>query len=1506
MRLSRARPSWPKSLCCAVLVTALVGSLSSAAHSSLHSDSDYAPNSSGQVRLEPSTDGPMGTIAVHSGEAPPTETLPAVLSAERSGVSYMAASPNQAAAASGEVPIIPGSPCTMDVYCVRERPEYPQFTDIAAGSKHTCGLTVDGGVECWGSTDYASTSNKYSVIDAQGGRTCGLRLDGAIYCWAGGGAFRLQNPPAEWGAELQRDGRYQDIAVSGDVVCTLDRERHVQCWPIALAYWESWEHYDEASKALRSDLPVDAHFRAIDAGTGHVCGLREDSTVMCWGGNDAGQLDVPEHTALEHIAAGVAHTCALDATGSALCWGDNHFGQSTPPSNSRFSQLTAGELHTCGLKLDGTALCWGGNADGQTIPPTGANFTELSAGSHHTCGLTTTGEALCWGLDTHGQATPSPARARFVRLFAGGFKEGGYGYPVACGLRDDGRAQCWGEGHDPSQPASGGTRFTEIAIGGNYACGLLLDGRVSCWRHRNNYSQPTTSAVLTSPPEGSRFAADLDFAGRRVCGLTTEREIGCWSLDPANVAHVSRFAPAGEHTAVAFVGHNGCSIDVAGSIDCWSWSKDRQFVREFEWAGNPHRGITAINEHFDSENAFGVTFTDLTLSNGTRAGFHLCALRQDSIAACWGADGFGQASPPTDARFRSIVAGGRHTCGITMEGHARCWGADDDGQSTPPHDEEFIELVAQSDSTCGLRVRGDVVCWGEYELSNPVRLVQFDLNLPSWHSADVKALDRLGIFDGTECTTQRFCTDAQMSRATLAVWLDRLLDMALPAAAQDAAASSHWDEVASDVWWAEHARRLVAAGVMQPCDAENRQLCPDDPVSRAEFERTLERALQTGANNYPLAITAIDLANAVAAVKADVLSTCVIRSLEECHDGAITRGQAATVLNRFLLHLRGLNRPEFTSASGAWDGGCGRRADGTVECWGYDGALETYVPTDARVLDVHWDGTLWCGTTLDRDPICSGWDGYGSSHLRESVGLAQRADTAIGLTHSCAVLPDQSIICIIASFSSWNDGPVLDPDVPEGQFAAVAVGIGHSCALRLDGSPVCWTSHEEFESEDDVNSPPEGARYSAIALGSLHSCGLRPDGTAECWGYDWDGRLTPPTTAHGAEALSDSANERTAEPSPLAFKDIAAGSSFTCGLTLDGLVACWGDLDGIPLPEDIIGQEFTSITAVGNYVCVERPDGSKRCWGSGSFRRSLDIDARFMEVSANEEFTCGRRVDGSVQCWGARFGAPPPGVPNDESYAAITTASSYACGWATNGTRRCWTLNYELDVPAEATMEDVVQLSDSGYHTCVLTSDGVARCWGGNTNGEAQPPRADGYVQISAGAVSDYRNGDPLQQAHTCAVTTGGSLDCWGDNSVGQSEPPPGSDFVKVAASGVHACALRQDGRIECWGQGLRHGEGPSKGVRYTDVVVGANGGLWGPHEDSEGNLVYPAHACGLRVDGPIDCWGSTYTGNKPYSRHEVDPDSRFTSMSSGRGHVCGVRADGAIECWGIPGFIAY
>jgi alpha-tubulin suppressor-like RCC1 family protein len=64
-------------------------------------------------------------------------------------------------------------------------------------------------------------------------------------------------------------------------------------------------------------------------------------------------------------------------------------------------------------------------------------------------------------------------------------------------------------------------------------------------------------------------------------------------------------------------------------------------------------------------------------------GFHTCGIRTNGNLACWGQNGFGQATPPGGA-FTELSAGGRHTCGMRANGSAACWGDNGSGQATPP------------------------------------------------------------------------------------------------------------------------------------------------------------------------------------------------------------------------------------------------------------------------------------------------------------------------------------------------------------------------------------------------------------------------------------------------------------------------------------------------------------------------------------------------------------------------------------------------------------------------------------------------------------------------------------------------------------------------------------------------------------------------------------------------------------------------------------------------------
>ena len=112
------------------------------------------------------------------------------------------------------------------------------------------------------------------------------------------------------------------------------------------------------------------------------------------------------------------------------------------------------------------------------------------------------------------------------------------------------------------------------------------------------------------------------------------------------------------------------------------------------------------------------------------------------------------------------------------------------------------------------------------------------------------------------------------------------------------------------------------------------------------------------------------------------------------------------------------------------------------------------------------------------------------------------------------------------------------------------------------------------------------------------------------------------------------------------FASVSAGGEHTCGVRLDGSVACWGwNTLGRTTPRE---GEFASVSAGHQHTCGVRLDGSVACWGSDRKLQATPPEGEFASVSAGSDHTCGVRVDGSVACWGDDgFGksTPPEGTP---------------------------------------------------------------------------------------------------------------------------------------------------------------------------------------------------------------------------------------------------------------------
>ena len=157
------------------------------------------------------------------------------------------------------------------------------------------------------------------------------------------------------------------------------------------------------------------------------------SSILAWGDDSAGQLDVPIGTAdVVATAAGGDHNLALRADGTVVAWGDNSIGQcDVPQSVSNIVAIAAGDSHSLALRASGTVIGWGDNSRGQAaVPPFLSNVRAIAAGRCHSLALLFDGTVVGWGSNSSGQSTMPPSATNVIAIAAGG--------DCSLALRDDG------------------------------------------------------------------------------------------------------------------------------------------------------------------------------------------------------------------------------------------------------------------------------------------------------------------------------------------------------------------------------------------------------------------------------------------------------------------------------------------------------------------------------------------------------------------------------------------------------------------------------------------------------------------------------------------------------------------------------------------------------------------------------------------------------------------------------------------------------------------------------------------------------------------------------------------------------------------------------------------------------------------------------------------------------------------------------------------------------------
>ena len=249
----------------------------------------------------------------------------------------------------------------------------------------------------------------------------------------------------------------------------------------------------------------------LSAGLYHVCGIKADSTLECWGVNAQNRATPPEGT-FTQVSSGYQSNCALRTDGTLSCWGGDTAGEISPPSGY-YKQVEIGRSHACALNENGVPKCWGGNGDGK-IEALPGPFQQLALGDYHSCGLKADGTVECWGNNNSGQ-TDTPADTTFSNITAGN--------QTTCGIKTDGVAICWGNTNN----SYGYLTQIDFATSTNHLCGLKVDNTLSC-PSMDSVSDDVFSYISAGGAStGFRFA----------CGIKIDGSVACWGgEDSGNVA----------------------------------------------------------------------------------------------------------------------------------------------------------------------------------------------------------------------------------------------------------------------------------------------------------------------------------------------------------------------------------------------------------------------------------------------------------------------------------------------------------------------------------------------------------------------------------------------------------------------------------------------------------------------------------------------------------------------------------------------------------------------------------------------------------------------------------------------------------------------------------------------------------------------------------------------------------------------------------------------------------
>jgi len=644
---------------------------------------------------------------------------------------------------------------------VQEGTASTDWVSVSAGKAHTCGVKANGKLFCWGKNNHGqigdgSTTERRKPTEIESGdlhwrlvsagqeHTCGVTIDGRLFCWGNDYPGNLATQPGTSPLSPNEVGPGDDdwftVSVGSTHACAIKSDGRLFCWGRnnhgqigtgnrTTTYWPT----QEAS--------AENEWVQVSAGDEFTCAVKSNGSLFCWGMN-GGRL------------------------------GDGTGGERTVPTaevtaSHDWIGVATGRRGACGLKTDGRVFCWGAphsitldeNPQALHFKPVlvsggTSSFASVTVGESHACGITKNGKLICWGSSSrrlgHGAERPRSSPSEVVNA-ANDWKDVTADVGHVCAVKQDGRLFCWGIGalgtnfslitHEPLQEATGATDWDSVSTAGEHACALKTDGRLFCWgSNRKGELGDGTTIDRPTPTQESSAATDwlaLRTGANRTCAIKSDGRLFCWGFNEwgqlGDGSLIDSHSPteivaeSGGFEEIALGLYHTCARKNDGSVWCW---------------GANHTGAvgdgTTTDRLVPTREATAETDWE-TLAAGIG---RTCAVKNDGRLSCWGlassASGFVSEDSTFDTSPRpeatgardwlTVTLGWRHTCGVRRGGRISCFGINSTGQlgngtSTtsvwPVRERTAVwswnQVTAGWGFTCARKINGRLACFGSGE-----------------------------------------------------------------------------------------------------------------------------------------------------------------------------------------------------------------------------------------------------------------------------------------------------------------------------------------------------------------------------------------------------------------------------------------------------------------------------------------------------------------------------------------------------------------------------------------------------------------------------------------------------------------------------------------------------------------------------------------------------------------------------------------------------------------------